>query len=105
VQKLWTLNKFDFHGNQTHYGKLIFNFLLFFILFLLVSVAEGWIVTNFTNPIECSDCKTPPIKSFIWHEDGLSGFTTFLALFPEQDFVVSVLTNAGLALSTNRATL
>jgi hypothetical protein len=58
--------------------------------------AKGWYVTDFNHPIACSgDCKTPPIKQMIFHSGGLSGVTTLLAIFPEQEYVVAVLTNLG----------
>ncbi len=60
-----------------------------------MKLAQGWIITNMTQPIKCDhpNCKTPPIKKIIWHSGGLDGFTTYLMTFPEQNFVVSVLSN------------
>jgi hypothetical protein len=54
-------------------------------------------VTDLTHPISCfGNCKTPPIKKFIWHTGGISGESNILAIFPEQEFVIAVLTNSGL---------
>jgi hypothetical protein len=52
-------------------------------------------ITNLTTPIRCTNCTTPPIKSFIWHGGNLLGLTTYLMIFPEQNFVVSLLANIG----------
>jgi len=53
-------------------------------------------VTNLTEPIACSgNCKTPPIKQMVFHSGGISGVTTLLVIFPEQDYVISVLSNLG----------
>ncbi len=62
-------------------------------------LGEGWVITNVTQPIRCdhSNCKTPPIKKIIWHSGGITGVTTILMIFPEQNFVVSVLSNLGSA--------
>jgi len=56
-------------------------------------------ITNVTEPIKCDhpDCKTPPIKKIVWHSGALTGVTTYLMIFPEQNFVVSVLSNVGIA--------
>ncbi len=64
-----------------------------------MKLGEGWLITNVTHPIKCDhpDCKTPPIKTIIWHSGGISGVSTFLMIFPEQNFVVSVLSNVGSA--------
>jgi hypothetical protein len=53
-------------------------------------------VTDFDQPIVCSgSCKTPPIKNMIFHYGNQIGVTTALALFPEQEYVIVVLTNLG----------
>jgi hypothetical protein len=53
-------------------------------------------VTDFDHPIACSgNCKTPPIKQMVFHSGGISGVSTILAIFPEQEYVISVLTNLG----------
>jgi hypothetical protein len=53
-------------------------------------------VTDFDQPIVCSgNCKTPPIKRMIFHPGGITGVTTFFAIFPEQEYVIAVLTNLG----------
>jgi len=53
-------------------------------------------VTEFDPPIVCSgNCKTPPIKQMVFHSGGISGVSTILAIFPEQEYVISVLTNLG----------
>jgi hypothetical protein len=54
-------------------------------------------ITNVTGPIKCDhpDCKTPPIKKIVWHGGRISGVTSLLFIFPEQNFVVSVLSNVG----------
>jgi hypothetical protein len=53
-------------------------------------------VTDFDQPIVCSgNCKTPSIKHMISHSGGISGVTTLLAIFPEQEYVIAVLTNLG----------
>ncbi len=53
-------------------------------------------MTDFDQPIVCSgNCKTPPVKQMIFHPGGLSGVTTFFAIFPEQEYVIAVLTNLG----------
>ncbi len=58
--------------------------------------AKGWLVTDLSHPISCSgDCKTRPIKKIIWHTGGISGESTILAIFPEQEFVIVVMTNLG----------
>ncbi len=65
-------------------------------MFYIISTGEGWVVTDFTDPITCSgNCKTPPIKQMIWHNGGLSGVSTILAIFPEQEYIIAVLTNLG----------
>jgi hypothetical protein len=60
-------------------------------------VAEGWYVTNVTQPIKCDHdhCKIPPIRTIIWHAGGMMGATTYLMIFPEPNLVVSVLSNIG----------
>ncbi len=62
-----------------------------------MKLGEGWIIRNLTQSIECNHpaCKTPPIKTIFSHSGGLSGVTTTLLLFPEPNFVVSVLSNIG----------
>ncbi len=53
-------------------------------------------MTDLDQPIVCSgNCKTPPIKRMIFQIGGLSGVTTFFAIFPEQEYVIAVLTNLG----------
>jgi hypothetical protein len=53
-------------------------------------------VTEFDQPIVCSgNYKTPPIKKMIFHAGGISGVTDFFAIFPEQEYVIAVLTNLG----------
>ncbi len=53
-------------------------------------------MTDFDQPIVCSgNCKTPSIKHMISHSGGISGVTTLLAIFPEQEYVIAVLTNLG----------
>jgi hypothetical protein len=53
-------------------------------------------VTDLDQPIVCSgNCKTPSIKHVISHSGGMSGVTTLLAIFPEQEYVIAVLTNLG----------
>jgi hypothetical protein len=53
-------------------------------------------VTDLDQPIVCSgNCKTPSIKHMISHSGGISGVTTLLAIFPEQEYVIAVLTNLG----------
>ncbi len=53
-------------------------------------------MTDLDQPIVCSgNCKTPSIKHMISHSGGISGVTTLLAIFPEQEYVIAVLTNLG----------
>jgi hypothetical protein len=53
-------------------------------------------VTDFDQPIVCSgNCKTPSIKHMISHSGGITGVTTLLAIFPEQEYVIALLTNLG----------
>jgi hypothetical protein len=53
-------------------------------------------VKDFDQPIVCSgNCKTAPIKKLIYHSGGISGVTTLLAIFPEQEYVIAILTNLG----------
>jgi hypothetical protein len=66
------------------------------LLFSLCILAHGWFVTDFNQPIVCTgNCKTPPIKHMIFHTGSQSGVSTALALFPEQEWVIAVLTNLG----------
>ncbi len=66
------------------------------LLFSSCILAHGWFVTDFDQPIVCSgNCKTPSIKHMISHSGGISGVTTLLAIFPEQEYVIAVLTNLG----------
>jgi hypothetical protein len=56
--------------------------------------AEGWFVTDLSHPISCSgECKS--FKKIIWHTGGITGETDILAIFPEQEFVIALLTNSG----------
>ncbi len=53
-------------------------------------------MTDFDQPIVCSgNCKTPSIKHMISHSGGITGVTTLLAIFPEQEYVIALLTNLG----------
>ncbi len=53
-------------------------------------------MNDFDQPIVCSGvCKTAPIKKMIYHSGGISGVTTLLAIFPEQEYVIAILTNLG----------
>jgi hypothetical protein len=53
-------------------------------------------VADFVQPIACSgNCRTPPIKQVIFHSGGITGVNTLLAIFPEQEYVIAVLTNLG----------
>jgi hypothetical protein len=66
------------------------------LLFSSCILAHGWFVTDFDQPIVCSgNCKTPPIKHMIFHTGTQIGVSTALALFPEQEYVIVVLTNLG----------
>jgi len=62
-------------------------------------------INNLTQPISCDSCKTPAINYYIWHSGGISGVTTLLAVFPEQEFVVSVLSNLGFFTKINDVVL
>jgi len=80
IQKLWSpispqIEKEKAMIDATHYG-------------------EGWFVTDLIHPISCSgDCKS--FKKVIWHTGGITGQTNILAIFPEQEFVIAILTNSG----------
>lgn len=64
--------------------------------FFFNNLALGWVVANLTHPIACSGaCKMPPVKQVIWHSGSLTGVTTLLAILPEQDFVIAILSNLG----------
>jgi hypothetical protein len=66
------------------------------LLFSSCILAHGWLVTDFDQPIVCSgNCKTPPIKHMIFHTGGQSGVSTALAILPEQECVIGLLTNLG----------
>ena len=58
----------------------------------------GWGITHLkNNTSNCiSNCyKESPIIHYVWHSGGLFGMTSLLQIFPEQEIVVSVLTNKG----------
>ena len=64
----------------------------------------GWFITQLKNNTSycISSCyKQSPITHYVWHTGGLIGLSSLLAVFPEQEIVVSILANKGYLLSLN----
>lgn len=58
----------------------------------------GWFITQLKNNTSycISTCyKESPITHYVWHSGGQPGLASLLAIFPEQEIVVSLLTNKG----------
>ncbi|CAG2107640.1 unnamed protein product, partial [Medioppia subpectinata] len=57
--------------------------------------AHGWAVTELLRPIVCTNkCQMPStIRRVVWKTGGLTGLTTIIMILPDQDLIVTILSN------------